>query len=408
MTTRSTRFLLGSSLARSMARFDVHLLAAIAMSGALLGTACSSDAPALLTPNDGNAVADDDAQGDADDDASGDDTEPSDDEQKAPDKPKPTLDAGKGGADAGKSGADAGKPPPVADSGPPAVVPADAGGVDTGVAPPTSGSHFPRSAEAVDVKATGPYAVKTYTEGLAEPTYGSSMMYYPEGAEPPFAVVAFTPGYTATKEDYTFLGYMLASHGIAALLTSPTSTSDQPPARGKDLVAAVARIKTENDREGSPLKGKLATDRICVTGHSMGGGGTLFAANELGDKIRCAMPLQPWQPGGSFPKVSVPILFIAAQNDTIAGVAQNAVPHYRSIPDTTEKLYAEFAGKDHFLTTNRTSTDAKTATASFDPQAAYIIPFYKLFLEDDARYRDYLYGDKQLKSALSKYEHSKM
>jgi dienelactone hydrolase len=364
---------------------------------------CSSDAPAAVTPNDGDATEDD-----VDDDTQDDDVDAGDDDDDVtPPGTKPIMDAGKG--DAGKG--DAGKPPtdaakPTPDAGPSDVPPSDAA-ADTGT-PPASGSHFPRSAEEIDVKATGPYTVKTYEEGLDEPTYGSSMMYYPAEAEPPFAVVAFTPGFTATKENYTFLGYMLASHGIAALLTSPTSTSDQPPARGKDLVAAVARIKLENDREGSPLKGKLAVDRICITGHSMGGGGTLHAANELGDKIRCAMPLQPWQPNGSFPKVSVPILFIAAESDTIAAVAQNAVPHYMSIPDTVEKIYAEFAGKDHYLTTNRTATDDKTATPSFDPQAAYIIPFYKLFLEDDARYRDYLYGDKQLKSALSKYEHSKM
>jgi len=268
---------------------------------------------------------------------------------------------------------------------------------------------FPKTDE-VNVSAKGPYAVMTYTEGLEERTYGSSMMYYPEGAQPPFGVVAFTPGFTATKENYTFLGDMLASHGIVALITSPTSTSDQPPARGDDLVAAVKKIQAENTRMGSPLLGKIATDRICVTGHSMGGGGTLFAANELGDMIRCAMPLQPWQPGGSFPMVKAPIMFIGAAGDTVASVSGNASPHYESIPDSTEKFLVVFEG-DHYLSTNRTSTDQSApeeATPSFDIQAAYIIPFYKLFLESDERYRPYLYGSMRSMMSVTRYETSKM
>ena len=314
-----------------------------------------------------------------------------------------------GGAAAGSGGATAGA---MAVAGMGATTDPGAAGTaaaGSGGAPAPAMGGFPKTDE-INIKAKGPYVVKTYTDGLDERTYASSMMYYPEGAQPPFGVVAFTPGYTATKENYTFLGDMLASHGIAALLTTPTSTSDQPPARGDDLVAAVKKIQAENTRMGSPLMGKIATDRICVTGHSMGGGGTLFAANELGDMIRCAMPLQPWQPGGSFPMVKAPIMFIGAAGDTIAAVSGNAGPHYESIPTSTEKFLVVFEG-DHYLSTNRTSTDQtapEDATPSFDIQAAYIIPFYKLFLESDERYRPYLYGDMRSMMSVTRYDKSKM
>ncbi|MDD9947319.1 MAG: hypothetical protein OXU20_40145 [Myxococcales bacterium] len=71
---------------------------------------------------------------------------------------------------------------------------------------------------------------------------------------------------------------LLASHGFAILLTTPTGTLDQPPARGEDLQAAIEQVAQENSRAGHPLEGKLASDRVCATGHSMGGGLALWAA----------------------------------------------------------------------------------------------------------------------------------
>jgi hypothetical protein len=187
---------------------------------------------------------------------------------------------------------------------------------------------FPKTDE-INIKAKGPYKVMMYTDGLEDMEYSSSIMYYPGDAQPPFAAVALAPGYTASGTDYEFMGDMLASHGIAALLTTPTNTNaDQPPTRGDDLVAAVKHIMKENDRQGSPLMGKLAVDRIGVTGQSMGGGGTLFAANKLGTMIRCALPMEPWQPGGSFPMIGAPTLIIGAASDTIAAVSGNAQGHY--------------------------------------------------------------------------------
>jgi predicted dienelactone hydrolase len=246
----------------------------------------------------------------------------------------------------------------------------------------------------------GPYKFATNSEGMSNPAYASSIMYYPTDAPPPYAVIVFSPGFTATKEDYTnYYGAMIASHGMVVLLTSPTSTSDQPRARGTDLEAAVAQIAKENVREGSPVKGKLAPDRICVTGHSMGGGGTLWAATSLGNKIKCALPLQPWQPGQSFAQIVAPTMFIAAQSDTIATVSSNAWTHYQSIPATVAKYFVEFTGADHYLSTNRAMGPSIAA------QAKWMIPFYKAYLEDDPRYLALLNAPKS--SDLSRYEKSK-
>lgn len=300
--------------------------------------------------------------------------------------------AGSPGAAMGGSGSTAGA---TAMAGTTGAIGGPAAG-DDGVQMPGPGG-FPRD-EAVDTNQMGPYAFESYEEGLDEPAYASSIMFYPTDAPPPYAAVAFSPGFTATKEQYMeFLGPLLASHGIAILLTTPTTTGDLPAQRGDDLQAALMAIARENTREGSPLKGKLATDRMCVTGHSMGGGGTLWAAAELGDMIRCAVPLQPWQPGQSFSQIVAPTMFIAAQSDTIAGVASNASLFYDSIPDTTPKYYVEFAGASHFLTSN-------TRGSNYEGQSKYMIAFYKVYLEDDMRYLDVL--NAAAASELSDYRHT--
>ena len=302
-------------------------------------------------------------------------------------------------AGAGASGSGAG------DSGAAGTSAAGSGGAAAGA------GGFPRSGEAIDIKAKGPYTVKTYTDGLQASEYSSAVMYYPENAEPPFAAVALAPGFTASGTDYEFVGDMLASHGIAALLTTPTNTSvDQPAARGDDLVAAVQHIMEENARQGSPLQGKLATDRICVTGHSMGGGGSLFAANKLGNMIRCAMPLQPWQTAGRFPMITAPTMIVGAASDNTASVASHGGPHYESIPASTEKFLVVFEG-DHYLSTDRTSGIPAgmpaVANEKYDLQAAYMMPFYKLFLESDERYRPYLYGAMRSMTSVTRFESSK-
>jgi predicted dienelactone hydrolase len=302
----------------------------------------------------------------------------------------PTTTAGNSAAGAGVAGS-AGI---AAISGSGGAATAGAGGT---MAPP-SGADFPKT-DAVNTDQMGPHKFDKYTDGLNSPTYSSAIVYYPTDATPPFASIVFSPGYTATKEDYeNFLGPLFASHGIVILLTSPTSTSDQPPARADDLEAAMKQIDAENTREGSPLKGKLALDRKCISGQSMGGGGTCIAANRLADKIKCALPYEPWEPGMTFPMIKAPVMFIAAQSDTIAAVAQNAKPFYMSVPETTHKYYVEFTGASHFLTTGDQGTN-------YGVQSKYIIAFFKAYAEDDTRYMDVL--NAPMDKELSDYEHSK-
>jgi dienelactone hydrolase len=63
----------------------------------------------------------------------------------------------------------------------------------------------------------------------------------------------------------------IASHGFLVLATAAVEGEPRRQATADDLRAAVDWAEAENGRAGSPLRGKIATDRIAVMGQSCGG-----------------------------------------------------------------------------------------------------------------------------------------
>lgn len=70
----------------------------------------------------------------------------------------------------------------------------------------------------------------------------------------------------------------IASHGFVVLATAATPGAEPRRATADDLRAAIDWAEAENTRPGSPLNGKIATDRVAVMGQSCGG----FLTLELG------------------------------------------------------------------------------------------------------------------------------
>jgi pimeloyl-ACP methyl ester carboxylesterase len=304
--------------------------------------------------------------------------------------------AGKAGA-AGKSG-EGGKGGSSAGGSVTATGNTGGAGVNAVAGAGQAGGGGINNSSDINVVQEGPYKIESYTDGVNNLAYESAIVYYPTDAPPPYGAVVFSPGFTATKEGYQdFLGPLFASHGIVIMLTSPTTTADQPIQRSEDLQAAAQQILAENDREGSPLKGKLrGGNNVCVSGHSMGGGGSMFAGEAMGDAVKCIIAFQPWQPGSVFSQIKAPTLFVAAQNDAVAANAANSQVFYGSIPDGVPKYYAEVAGASHFLTSGLRGSN-------YDVQSKYVIAFAKTYLDDDDRYLAVLNAEKD--PSLSAYEH---
>jgi dienelactone hydrolase len=252
------------------------------------------------------------------------------------------------------------------------------GGVAGGEGSPSSGAGAaPTRASATG---PGPFQVTTLTTGLRDgPDYGSQTLYVPSGAEPPFAAVAIAPGYEEPESSIQAWGPFLASHGIVALTIGTNIPTDGAEERASALLDALETIKAEDRRAGSPLAAKLARDRLGVMGWSMGGAGTLIAA-ESTPSLKAAITMAAWSPGEEFSDDQVPTLLFAGSADEVSG--GQAQDFFASLPSTTPKMLYEVRGGEHEI-----GNDPQNANGEI---GRYGLSWLEVFLVGDQRYRQFL------------------
>nr|WP_246437798.1 alpha/beta hydrolase [Lipingzhangella halophila] len=204
--------------------------------------------------------------------------------------------------------------------------------------------------------------------------FGGGTIYYPEDtSEGDFGAVALAPGYTASSTSYSSLAERIASHGFVVLAFDTNTRYDQPNSRGRQMESALEYLTEDSD-----VTDRIDTDRQAVSGHSMGGGGTLAAADDNPD-LQAAVPLTPWHTQKSWSGMQVPTMIIGAENDSIASVRSHSIRFYESLPGSLEKGYAEVDGASHFAPNSNDDTVAK-----------YTITWLKRFVDNDTRYEQFL------------------
>jgi len=147
-------------------------------------------------------------------------------------------------------------------------------------------------------------------------------VYYPAEGAGPFPVILFSHGLGGSREGYGYLGRQWASHGYVSVhvthIGSDTSVLQNPRPmeamrqaaadprnilnRPKDISFAIDQLTVLNQNDPH-LKGRLALDKIGISGHSFGGYTTLAVAGEmfsvgggttLGDaRVKAALALSP-------------------------------------------------------------------------------------------------------------------
>lgn len=221
----------------------------------------------------------------------------------------------------------------------------------------------------------GSFAVsQTSVSSLSVTGFGGGTIYYPTTTSAgTFGGLAISPGYTASQSSIAWLGPRLASQGFVVFTIDTNSRFDFPDSRGRQLQSALNYLT-----QSSSVRSRVDSTRLAVAGHSMGGGGTLSAA-DANPALQAAVPLQPWHSDKTWGGVRVPTMIIGAQNDTIASVTTHSEPFYNSIPASSEKAYLELRGASHFVSNSPDTTTAK-----------YMISWLKRYVDNDTRYEQFI------------------
>jgi hypothetical protein len=138
--------------------------------------------------------------------------------------------------------------------------------------------------EGAPLAVPGPYKV------IAEPAFGSPghVVFRPADlsafpAKDTLPVMAWGNGGCAINST-RYGGFLstIASHGFLVIATAAKEGEKPRQSNADDLRAALNWAEAESKRDGSPLKGKIATDKMAVMGQSCGG----FLSVELGTEPR--------------------------------------------------------------------------------------------------------------------------
>ncbi|TQN33495.1 cutinase [Haloactinospora alba] len=217
--------------------------------------------------------------------------------------------------------------------------------------------------------------------------FGGGTIYYPtDTSEGDFGAVAVAPGYTATESSMSWLGPRLASQGFVVFTIDTNTTVDQPNSRGRQLESALDYLVEDSD-----VTDRVDGDRLAVMGHSMGGGGTLAAAEDR-PELEAAIPLTGWHTQKDWSGVQVPTMVVGAERDSIASVTTHSEPFYESLPGSLDKAYLELDGANHFAPNMSNTTIAK-----------YSISWLKRFVDDDTRYEQFLCPPPAFDSDIEEY-----
>lgn len=229
------------------------------------------------------------------------------------------------------------------------------------------------------VQQTGPFSLNSQTVSGGG-SFGGATVYSPTTGGP-YAVVVFCPGFTLTQSSISTMGQRLASFGFVVATIDTLSTTDLPSQRATEIAAA---LKAVSALKTGAAAGKIDSSRQVITGHSMGGGAVLIAAQN-NSSLKAAVALAPWsQSQTNFSGDKVPTAILVGSADTIAPAGSFANVFYKSLPSSTNKLEGIISGETHFFVEENPPNQ---------PGSYVQISWIKRFADGDTRFSQFLNGD---------------
>ena len=135
--------------------------------------------------------------------------------------------------------------------------------------------------------------------------FGSGVIYYPtDTSQGTFGALAVVPGYSALwAAEGAWMGPWLASFGFVIIGIETTTRTDAMVSRGEQALAALDYLT-----QRSSVRDRVDATRAAVMGHSLGGGGALYAALQR-PSLKAAIGLAPASPS-DMSNLRVPTMLI--------------------------------------------------------------------------------------------------
>jgi hypothetical protein len=249
--------------------------------------------------------------------------------------------------------------------------PTDPGPTQPGPGPgpgPGGDAKGPNPTEALLTAARGPFQI-TQTRGNGS-GFASGTVYYPTDTSlGRMGAIVVVPGFMSVEAQMAWWGPRLASHGFVAMVIGTNTVMDVPGSRAQQQNAALRWLSTQ-----SPVANRIDPTRLAAGGWSMGGGGSLMAA-QSNPNIKVVVPMAPWNPGMRY-TYNKPTIIMSCSSDAIAGNGANSNVHYAGL--TGPKGQITVSGS-HFCPTSTNTVAAR-----------YVVAWMKRFLDGDTRYQQFV------------------
>ncbi len=256
-------------------------------------------------------------------------------------------------------------------------------------------------------------------------------IYYPEKGDGPFPVIIFSHGLGGSREGYEYLGRYWAGCGFVSVHVQHLGSDEAvwknaPPGgigaalgksltdvnnainRGKDIPFAIDQVLKLNTAADSPLRGKLDTVNIGMSGHSFGGWATMaLAGEEFGPAkmstpdmrikagVEMSAPAPPPAERGNtaLEKITIPIFHMTGTLDD-SPIGDTKAVERRILFDKTdhaETCLVIFNGADHMTFSGHIIP--RPSDEEFHPLiCAGSIAFWDAYLQGNAAAKDWLYN----------------
>ena len=151
------------------------------------------------------------------------------------------------------------------------------------------------------------YSVDEFNSSFHSEKWGSydATIYYPftslrsnttqNISKTPYPIIVFAHGFMCTKNEYSWIGKILASHGYISILFTTPSKLNPYDAFSQSLdgiSVAIDHVIELNILKDGPLYGLVDEEKIGIMGHSMGGITSLKAAAK-DQRIKTVVALAP-------------------------------------------------------------------------------------------------------------------